>query len=133
MTPPPPGTPWWAWLIALVAVALITTGGTVLANRPMRKKLEAVAADAREARDQTANTHDTNLRDDLDAFRNEVRRGFEDVSSEQGEVRRSVGIARREIRGVRKDVGSLQEDVVEVRDETRTVRERLDEHLSSGT
>lgn len=42
MTPPPAGTPWWAWLIAVVVLGLITTAGTVLANRPVRKKLEAV-------------------------------------------------------------------------------------------
>jgi hypothetical protein len=133
MTPPPADTPWWGWALVVVALAVITTVGTVLANRPMRKKLEAVAADAREARDQTANTHKTNLRDDLDAFRDEVRQGFEDVATEQGETRRSVGIVRRELRGVRKDVGSLQEDVVEIHDETRTVRERLDEHLNPDT
>jgi len=121
MTPPPEGTPAYVWLLAIIIPTVTTAlAGVVVAllNRPVRRTLKIVAADAREARQQTANTHDTNLRDDLDAMRSDI-----------GEVRRSTGVVRRELRGVRRDVGSLQEDVAEVREEQRSVRRRLDEHL----
>ena len=47
-------------LISVVGGGLITLLGTLLA------KVNRVGKDAAEARDQTANSHTTNLRDDID-------------------------------------------------------------------
>ena len=49
-----------------VVIQLITTGGLIVVAIVGNKKLNRIGGDAKEARDQTANTHDTNLRDDLD-------------------------------------------------------------------
>lgn len=50
-----------------IIVALIAQTGAILAILiSTRRKLSSVGDDAREARDQTANSHGTNLRDDVD-------------------------------------------------------------------
>lgn len=56
-----------------IAIALITTLGAVLLEVVRQgRKLNRIGSDAREARDQTANTHSTNLRDDLDGVGGKV-------------------------------------------------------------
>lgn len=50
-------------------VQLITTAGVLgvaIVQGLMTRRLKAIGADAAEARNQTKNTHQTNLRDDLD-------------------------------------------------------------------
>jgi len=114
--PSPAGMPAWEWLLGLVIIGGVTLVVTWLQTRPMRKSVRQVAADARETRDQTANTHDKNLRDDLDEKDEGVHAALANVIEELRETRRDIGGIRSELRGV-------QDDVREVR-KTATVTDR---------
>ncbi|KRD36798.1 hypothetical protein ASE27_10100 [Oerskovia sp. Root918] len=140
MTPPPAGTPWWAWLLAVVLLALIASGTTVLAQRPMQRKLDAVAVDAREAREQTANEHADaeypNLRDELTAVHETLR----DVAAGQGRLEEGQKRHDSEIGGIRHtqrqqtDALARLDERMEGRDaeqrrEHAVLAKRLDDHL----
>lgn len=58
-----------------VVVTLITVvgGGLLTILGALLSKVNAVGKDAAEARDQTANSHDINLRDDIDLKHDSVR------------------------------------------------------------
>ena len=62
----PDSLPVWAYLVALMIVVGVPALVGLLAQHPLKRGVDTIASDAKEARDQTANTHDTNLRDDLD-------------------------------------------------------------------
>jgi len=62
----PDSLPVWAYLVALMIVVGVPALVGLLAQHPLKRRVDTIASDAKEARDQTANTHDTNLRDDLD-------------------------------------------------------------------
>lgn len=90
-----------------------------------RRKLRQIGADAAEARNQTANTHDTNLRDDIDSMRREL-----------GGVKDDIAGVHAELRGVRKDINGLRDDDGEIRRQMRIDAERaqaaLKAHIDSA-
>ncbi|MGW1040050.1 DUF2746 domain-containing protein [Streptomyces sp. NPDC002547] len=98
-----------------VQVALVTTGGTIAVT------LLGFAADflrrhhrvMTEVRDQVANTHSTNLRDDLDAV------GFA--------IDRVIALQELTAR----DLAGLRDDLTLERRERLAVTERLNEHVAS--
>ncbi|MGW3323873.1 DUF2746 domain-containing protein [Streptomyces virginiae] len=105
-----------------VQVALVTAGSTVgvallgIAAEWMRrqaKAISAVAEHAQEARDQVANTHSTNLRDDLDAVAHRLDRvlALQERHSE--------------------DIAALRTDIAHERRERLAVAERLDDHVAA--
>lgn len=73
-----------AVMVALVSGAflLLTTMVTVMVPKLWRQ-----SRDIAEVKDQVQNSHGTNLRDDLDALRYEMRGGFARVFEHMGEVR----------------------------------------------
>lgn len=62
MTPPPDNTPWWAWLLAVVLVAVVAQIPVLVQLVRTRKAVSAV-------QDQVQNSHETNLRVDIDAVK----------------------------------------------------------------
>jgi L-asparaginase/Glu-tRNA(Gln) amidotransferase subunit D len=104
-----------------VQVALVSTGGTILVTligvvvemlRRNRKALTEVQENVQVARDQVANSHSTNLRDDMDSLHDDVREVL-DVLRQHG-----------------KEIGGLREDLRQERVERLAVADRLDHHLS---
>ncbi|WJN62724.1 tail needle protein [Streptomyces phage phiScoe15] len=104
-----------------VQVALVTTGGTVFVTligvvvemlRRNHKALSEVQENAQIARDQVANSHSTNLRDDMDRLHDDVREVL-DVLRQHG-----------------KEIGGLREDLRQERIERLAVSDRLDHHLN---
>ena len=132
-----PDAPWWANVLAALVLAVVTTVGTVLATRPVRRDLRQVKSDAKEARDQTANTHTTNLREDLDEKFAEVLTAVSEVKDEQREQRRDIGGLRADHRQTRDDLGHLREVVdgnaSEGRRQHAALARRLDAHLNPDT
>lgn len=106
MTPPPEGTPWWAWLLAVGIVALLGMLGLVLAAW-IRSGRRLKRVDH-----QVSNEHDTNLRDDVDLILGALER------VEGGQKRHDS-----EIRGLRHDIRQDRDDV-------HQVSERLDGHMA---
>ncbi|AVE00406.1 hypothetical protein SEA_OZZYJ_25 [Streptomyces phage OzzyJ] len=103
-------------------VALITTGGTIAVAligalvellRRQHNAIEEVRSNAQEARDQVANTHSTNLRDDLDELHEDVREVLRVLSRHTEEI------------------GGLRDDLRQERRERLAVADRLDDHITS--
>ncbi|WMI33348.1 hypothetical protein SEA_PROVOLONE_27 [Streptomyces phage Provolone] len=105
-----------------VQVALVTTGGTILVTligvvvemlRRNHKALSEVQENVTIARDQVANSHSTNLRDDMDRLHDDVREVL-DVLRQHGS-----------------EIGGLRADLRQERAERMEVSRRLDTHLST--
>ncbi|MFD6176708.1 MULTISPECIES: hypothetical protein [unclassified Isoptericola] len=101
----PEGTPWWAWLLLMLVVLALVPILLALIN-------------ARRASHGVNNSHDVNLRDDLDEK-------HEAVLAAVGELRDDLKRHDSEIRGLRRDIGRD-------RDDTRAVAERLDGHTAES-
>ncbi|WDS51741.1 membrane protein [Streptomyces phage Triumph] len=106
-----------------VQVSLVTAGGTLgvallgIAAEFLRRQAKAiseVADNAQEARDQVANTHSTNLRDDLDAVAYRIDRVL--ALQEQHS----------------NDIAALRADIAHERRERLAVSERLDDHMAAN-
>ncbi|QPB09625.1 hypothetical protein CPT_Spernnie_021 [Streptomyces phage Spernnie] len=103
-----------------VQVAVVTTGGTVCVAlvgvliEMMRRQANAmseVRENVQVARDHVANTHSTNLRDDLDAVMFRIDRVID------GQERHS------------EELTALRNEINHERRERLTVAERLDDHI----
>jgi hypothetical protein len=103
-----------------VQVALVTTGGTVCVAvvgvliEMMRRQANAmieVRENVQVARDHVANTHGTNLRDDLDSVMFRIDRVID------GQERHN------------RDLTALREEIGHERRERLSVAERLDDHI----
>lgn len=108
------------------STALITTGGTVLVAliglvpllRRWNGAINEVRENAAEARSQVANTHSTNLRDDIDRMHDDVRAALAALER-QGQ----------DIAQLRRDAQELREELQTERTERMAVAQRLDHHL----
>lgn len=111
-----------------VIIQIIQVVGLVVVAIVGGKKLRTIGADAKEARDQTANSHADadypNLRADLDAK-------FEGLSKDIGNLRGEVGLVRGDLRGVRKDVVGLHQEDAQLRDELALTVSERDRRLAS--
>lgn len=106
-----------------VQVALVTAGGTlgvaligVLVELARRQSnaLSAVAEDVSVARDHVANTHSTNLRDDIDSLMHRIDQVI-DAQETHG-----------------RELTALREDIAHERRERLAVAERLDDHMAAN-
>lgn len=101
-----PDAPWIVNVLLILVLALITW----LSNRGTKRELRGVAADARTAAEQTANTHTTNLRDDLDEKVARIERGLGTLADAQEATREDIGGLHSEVRDTRKDITGLRDD-----------------------
>lgn len=99
MTPPPAGTPWWAWALVAIVPAIASALASWAASRRTRQDVAVI-------RHQVTNTHESNFRDDVDELATKVDRlseGLAAVRSDVGGVHSEVRDARLDIEGVRTD------------------------------
>lgn len=122
MTPPPANTPWWAWLLGLAIVFAVPATMTYLAQKRTRRDLS-------EIKDQVKNTHETNLREDLDLKFAELGTALGGVKSDLASVRDDIGGLHSETRDLRKDVTGIRTDAREDRRKQRDTEQSLDDHL----
>ncbi|AMS01735.1 minor tail protein [Mycobacterium phage Brocalys] len=69
---------------------------TVRGQRKGRERARQIDAKTDEIHEQTVNTHDTNMRDDLDEIRDLVRDGFKQVQRDIGGLREELRTERLE-------------------------------------
>lgn len=93
--------------IELLAVFLVVAGPIAgawltgyLANR---KHIGKMASEVKAVRGQVENSHDTNLRDDIDEIREMVRDGMADIRSDISGIRKDIGGLRGELRTEREE------------------------------
>nr|WP_165964933.1 DUF2746 domain-containing protein [Mycobacterium eburneum] len=99
--------------IGLAAVVVVTVGGWVKAwidgrahghqAIKTRSDVGAMREELGEVREQVKNSHETNLRDDLDSLRVEMRAGFDEMRTAHKETRRDIGGIREELRDERRE------------------------------
>lgn len=106
-----------------VQVALVTAGGTVGVAlvgvlvelvRRQGNALSEVRENVQVARDHVANTHTTNLRDDLDSVLHRIDRVID----------------AQEVHG--RELAALRQDIAHERRERLAVAERLDDHMAAS-
>ena len=96
----PDGIPWWAWLIvALAAVSVPVVGSVWVAKISHRQRGHGAVLE--EVREQVSNSHDSNLRDDvdrIDAKVDQVDTKVDRLTGRIDELMRGFEIFAREIR-----------------------------------
>lgn len=83
----------------VVTVAMISTVGAILVAILTRLnfKVNRVGRDAAEARDQTTNAHETNLREELDKRHAETTDWFKSLSKSVGGIRDDLRLERKRV------------------------------------
>lgn len=115
------------WITEAVITNLVTTIGVVLAAGipayySFKTKLTQIGEDAAEAREQTANTHTTNLREELDV-RHEL------IVGTLSELSKDIRGVRRDHLSTRQDIGQLRAEDRAARRETQGLRQELRDHI----
>ncbi|MCS3494051.1 hypothetical protein M2368_003079 [Arthrobacter sp. JUb119] len=110
------------WLTEAVIVQAITTLGIILAALiaawfPLSSKLKVIGKDAKEAREQVKNSHDTNLREEGDerheatmSALKELGRDVRGLREDHYETRKDIGLLHAEDRAVRRETQALRKD-----------------------
>lgn len=106
-----------------VQVALVTAGGAVAVAviGVLAEFMRRQSATLTEVRDQVSNTHDTNLRDDLDAVMHRIDRVID------GQERHDEALGRHG-----RELSNLRDEIAHERRERLSVEERLDDHIVSA-
>lgn len=95
----PPDVPGLVYLLIVAFIVVVPVLLPALMNRPVRRQQQAIL-------EQVANSHETNLRDDVDEVRHlltDVARAQEAVLEQQRETRRDIGGLRDELRTERRE------------------------------
>ncbi len=92
-------------------------------------KIKKTSLVVEEVRDQVANDHGTNLRDDLDLMRDENRALVEEFKKFADEFKTQMARVFSDISGLRSDIGRADRREIEVGVEIRELRTRVDGHL----
>lgn len=123
MPTPPEGTPWWAWLLGL----LIIFGGPAVASWLAGRKTRA---DVREIKEQVKNTHESNLRVDMDATREVAGAALEQAKLGAESSHRTERLAEDLIRSIRAMEHSMDRRDKLQTDALNEVRGDLGDHLA---
>lgn len=119
-----------------IVIALITqAAGVVVVLLQQNRKLERIGSDAREARDQTANNHGTNLREDLDRIESKVDRFGADVRAlhdEDEELGHTVSRGQvRAQRALARAIDDRNEQLDRLREEIPVmIRRHVNQHIA---
>jgi len=115
------------WMTETVIVQIVITAGVILgagipAYFAFRSKLAEIGKDAREAREQVKNDHDTNLREEGDERHGEQMKALKELA-------RDVRGLREDHYETRKDIGMLHAEDRAGRRETQALRQEFADHI----
>lgn len=133
MSPAPEGTPWWVWLIAVMVPAM---AAIAVAQIQQRRRVDTVV-------EQVKNTHDTNLRADLDEAKaqatlakesaHRVERLVEDLLKTirwvEASMDRREGLHAQFEHESAADRQRIRRDLAEMRAESQAERQRVKQEL----
>ncbi|QDF19324.1 DUF2746 domain-containing protein [Mycolicibacterium fortuitum] len=110
--------------IGLVGLVILTVGGWVTAwinGRNHRSEVRDIKGDVGDVKQQVQNSHNTNLRDDLDKVKQSqedmkrmvesVEAGMHLLSQQMGDLHRYATSQGRDIGGIREDVGAMRGEI----------------------
>lgn len=125
--------PVWVWFCGLLVTSVV--GPSVVAwinNKKIRAEAATTREDVAEIRNQVANTHDSNLRDDLDEKFEAMSTKFGLVQTGLEGVRNDLGGLHSETRDLRNDVQGLRADARHDRRSIAEIRSEVAEQVKSG-
>ena len=105
----------WIALIGLLATTA-TVAGSIVAAR-INTQLKGIGKDAAEARHQTKNSHDENLRDAMDRQHDETTKAVEAVAAAVSRLDASVGGLHEDVRLLHQADGRQTDNVAHLRAE----------------
>lgn len=108
----------WIALLGLLGVVATTVGSVMVAR--INTQLKRIGADAAEARHQTKNSHDENLRDALDRQHDETRKAIDAVAADVRRLDTSVGGLHEDVRLLHTADGRQSDSVERLRAEIPT-------------
>lgn len=117
----------WIALLGLLGVVATTVGSVMVAR--INTQLKRIGADAAEARHQTKNSHEENLRDALDRQHDETKKAIEHLDSRTARIGDEVSQGRREALADRERIDALTQRVDDGLREHSTFRQQLDRLL----
>lgn len=119
-----PDAPWWANIVVLLVVLAVVPALTTWATqRGTRRRVTETQESVGRVLDQVANTHTTNLRDDLDEK-------IAGVVASQEAMRKDIGGLHSEMRDARRDIAGIRTDGRQDRRALAEQRDALAEHLA---
>lgn len=127
-----PDAPWWvnvAFLIIVLAVVPAVT--TWITQRGTRRHVAETQESVGIIREQVQNTHEMNLRDDLDEKIGGLDRKIGQLADAQQAAREDVGGLHSEVRALRLDVAGVRTDARQDRRDAAETRRVLDEHIAN--
>ena len=108
----------WIALIGLLGIIATVVGSVAVAR--INTQLKSIGADAAEARNQTANSHDENLRDALDRQHHETKAALDAVAADVRRLDKSVGGLHEDVRLLHTADGRQSDSVERLRAEIPT-------------
>jgi methyl-accepting chemotaxis protein len=126
----PEGTPWYGWAIVLTCVAVVTlvvTFAPILVS--MRRKANRTEETVNSVHEQVANTHDTNLRADLDKVAAAVTAlggPLSEVVSTLQDVKTKVEVTSTAVNYLTEDARQSRREFADLRADRRLDSEKID-------
>lgn len=117
-------------LLQVVITVGIILSAAIPAYFKFKGDISSIKKDTKEARDQTANTHDINLRDELDDRHEKVTNTLESITDTLREAARDIRGLREDHHETRRDVGLLHAEDRTTKRELRTLREEVTEQFN---
>lgn len=132
----PEGTPWYGWVTVLAVVALVGLAPVLVSTVRKTSRTEQTVNSVHE---QVANTHDTNLREDIDALRDAIQNGLAPIAEIRATVQEvkaqgaitatAVDFLSSDARQTRRDIADLRADRRQDSEKIDRISEQFAEHL----
>lgn len=137
----PEGAPWYGWVTLFASIGLLV-GLSIISPVIIStvKKAGRTEATVNSVHEQVANTHKTNLREDIDALQKAITEGLAPIAEIQRTVQRvemKVEVTATAVDFLSDDARQMRKDVADLRADRRSDSEKVDrmgeqftEHLS---
>lgn len=122
----PEGTPWYGWVTVLAVAALVALTPVIISTVRKTSRTEQTV---NSVHDQVANTHDTNLREDIDALRDAIREGLAPIAgirADVQEVKAQSAITATAVDFLSSDARQTRRDIADMRADRRIDSEKID-------
>lgn len=117
-------------LLQVVITVGVILSAAVPAYFKFKSDIATIKKTSKEARDQTANTHSTNLRDELDDRHEKVTNTLASITDTLREAARDIRGLREDHHETRRDVGMLHAEDRTTKRELRDLREEVAERFN---
>lgn len=122
----PEGTPWYGWVTLFAVVGMVIIAPVIISTVKKAGRTEATVNSVHE---QVANTHDTNLREDIDKIRDAVKEALAPIAEIQKTVSRietKAEVTSTAVDYLSSDARQTRRDIADLRAEQRADSQKID-------